>query len=108
MSTKSWVYEVEPSVFKGSVPVPILTTTLEAKQLGFKPYIWFVSSDAEVHKFLNQSVTKVDSALVAYPIVAREAGMEVVDNEFGIVLGLWGKDIEEINGVLENRKQPNH
>jgi hypothetical protein len=97
---KSWVYEVEPSVFKGTVPATILTTMLEAKKLGFKPYVWFVSSDAEVHKFLNQPLTRADPALVAYPIVARVAGTEVVDNEFGIVLGLWGKDIEEINGIL--------
>lgn len=102
LDAKLWVYEVEPRVFKGNVPAPILTTAFEAKKLGFKPYVWFVSSETEIQKFLNQPVVKADPALVAYPIVANEGGIDVVDYMFGIVLGLWGKDIEEISDTLGN------
>jgi len=96
-----WVYEVEPRFFKGNVPGTILTTALEAKKLGFKLYVWFVSSAAELQNFLDQPVVKADPALVAYPIVAKEAGEDVIDDEFGIVLGLWGKDIEQISSAVE-------
>jgi hypothetical protein len=46
-----------------------------------------------------------DPALIAYPIVAKEAEIEVVNNEFGIVLGFWGKDVKEISGMLESKKK---
>jgi hypothetical protein len=102
-SCRQWVYEVEPRIFRGNVPIPVLATALEAKDLGFKPYVWFVSSAAELNRFLDEKA-KLDPALVAYPVVANEAGTEVVDKEFGILLGIWGADIEEINTALENVK----
>jgi len=38
---------------------------------------------------------------VAYPIVATDAETEVIDNEYGIILGIWGKDIQDIDSVTE-------
>ena len=98
------VFEVEPSVFKADVPLSILKKTLEAKELGFKPYVWFVSSDAELQQVVDAPFLNADPAIVAYPIVAKEAEREVINNEFGIVLGFWGKDVNEISGLLESKK----
>ena len=98
------VFEVEPSVFKSDVPISILKKTLEAKELGLKPYIWFVSSNAELPQVVNVPFVNADPAIVAYPIVAKEAEIEVINNEFGIVVGFWGKDVEEISSMLESKK----
>jgi hypothetical protein len=101
---KLWVYEVEPRVFKAKIPAPILATTVEAKKLGFKPFVWFVSSEAEVQEFLDTPAVDADPAIVAYPVVAQDGVREVVNEEFGIVLGLWGGDIEHIDNMVEQEK----
>ena len=100
------VFEVEPAIFKGDVPLPILKNTLKAKELGFKPYVWFASSDTELHNSVNQPLMDVDPAIVAYPIISKDPDAEVIDNEIGIVLGIWGKDIEEINTIIKPDATP--
>ncbi len=99
-SDSIYLWEVEPSVFKGNVPAKILKATLIAKTLGFKPYVWFVSPQSEIGEYLRASLQR-DPAIVAYPIVGKENGEDVVNYEFGIVLGIWGKDIERINEVFD-------
>jgi hypothetical protein len=98
-----YLWEVQPNVFKGDVPAEILKATLTAKTLGFKPYVWFVSKRSEVGEYLQSPMPRADPAIVAYPILGKENGEDVVNNEYRIVLGIWGKDMAEIDKALNKR-----
>ena len=103
-SDSIYLWEVEPNVFRGNVPIGILKATLTAKTLGFKPYVWLASPQSELGMYLESPTPRVltlDPAIVAYPIVGKESGRDVINNEYGIVLGIWGKDIEQIDKALE-------
>jgi hypothetical protein len=95
------LFEVEPGIFKGTVPIQVLKTTVAAKKLGFKPYVWFAAKERSLEEVISRPVQRLDPAIVGYPIVAEESGHPIINNEFGLVVGIWGKDIDSIDKVFQ-------
>jgi len=93
------LFEISPDRYKENVPINILKATLLAKQFQLVPKVWFIS---ELSKFYNH-VTNKDPAIVAYPTF--KSGNDVLlSRKFAFLIGLWGKDIEEISKIFDKKR----
>ena len=105
---RTYLVECEPSAFLGKVPDNILRATAKAKSLNLEPKVWFVAKDYEVPQHMR--VVHLDPAIVGYPIVGKRSDYaggwdNVTSNRFCALIGLWGKDIEEISKVFDKKAQ---
>jgi len=100
-SRKTYHYEVLPHQFKGNVPKAILKATIQAKQHDLQPRVWFVAKENQFHEYL--AVPKNDPAIVGYPMTDVDDSGKTIHFRYAVLIGLWGKDIEEISKIFEGR-----
>lgn len=100
-SNNTYLYEVRPSNFKGNIPKTVLRATVHAKQLGLGPRVWFVAKENQFREYL--AIPRGDPAIVGYPAEWEGSRAWILDHQFAVLIGLWGKDIAEISRVFEEK-----
>lgn len=92
-TTYKILWEIPLYAYDCEVPNSIMKGIIQAKQDALNPKLWFVSTPEQFHEYVNQS--SLDPAVVAYPNGIYD--MQV------ILLGIWGKDIEDITSYFEEQ-----
>ena len=91
------LYEVKAKDYCGDVPDFAVQATIKARDAGLKPEVWAVAKREEL-KDRYAHLQTLDPIVVGYPVVN-----EKTDYKYGLIVAMWGKDLEEINHYFEEQ-----
>jgi len=89
-----YLFEIDPSNYKGHIPLKLVEETIKARESGFKPMIWAIATEREIIELsVGEEIGKYDPLLVGY--IPDISG-------YVVLLGIWGKDIEDLDKLFSS------
>lgn len=96
MDFQKILVETDVSDYVGEVPLEIAQKTIQLREEGLEPKIWFIGNKDEVKSVLEKQLVPRDPLLVGVHPHFRLG--------YAILAAIWGEDVEDLDKYFSERK----